>query len=124
MCVVFMFAFVIFLTVKYSSVAIFNIKPELIRKLAYHNPQVQSDKSRHKFGSRKPFDYIIENQRVRISSEMDLFPFENNQELMDFIPDQGGQPVRAMIATTWRSGSTFLGSVIQGMTNSKSLFQI
>ena len=53
--------------------------------------------NRHKFHSRKPFDYIIENQRVRISSEMDLFPFENNQELNDFIPDQGGQPVRAMV---------------------------
>ena len=52
---------------------------------------------RHTFHSRKPFDYIIENQRVRISSEMDQFPFENNQELMDLIPDQGGQPIRAMV---------------------------
>ena len=28
---------------------------------------------------------------------MDQFPFENNQELMDLIPDQGGQPIRAMV---------------------------
>ena len=46
MCVVFTFAFVIFLTVKYSSVAIFDVKPEIIRKLAYHDSQEQSDKSR------------------------------------------------------------------------------
>jgi len=111
-CVVFTFVFVIFLTAKYSSVAIFDVKPEMIRHLAYHDSEVQVDKSRHTFHSRKPFDYIIENQRVRISSEMDQFPFENNQELMDLIPDQGGQPIRAMIATTWRSGSTFLGDIL------------
>ena len=46
MCVAFTFAFVIFLTVKYSSVAIFDVKPELIRKLAYHDSQVQADISR------------------------------------------------------------------------------
>ncbi len=45
-CVAFTFAFVIFLTVKYSSNAIFDVKPELIRKLAYHDSQVQADKSR------------------------------------------------------------------------------
>jgi len=40
------------------------------------------------------------------------FPFEKDHNLMDFIPDGGGQPVRAMITTTWRSGSTFLGDIL------------
>ena len=53
--------------------------------------------SRNTFQTHKPFDYIIENQRVRIDHEMDQFPFENNQELMDLIPDQGGRPIRAMV---------------------------
>ena len=26
--------------------------------------------------------------------------------------DKGGQPIRAMVATTWRSGSTFLGDIM------------
>lgn len=47
--------------------------------------------------TRKSFDYIIENQRLRIGSEMDQFPFEHGDELKDYIMDQGGQPVRAMV---------------------------
>jgi len=112
LCMAFTFVFVIFLTAKYSSVAIFDVKPEKIRWLAYHDSHTQPDKSRNTFLPHKPFDYIIENQRVRIDHEMDQFPFENNQELMDLIPDQGGRPIRAMIATTWRSGSTFLGDIL------------
>ena len=47
-CVVFTFVFVIFLTAKYSSVAIFDVKPEMIRHLAYHDSEeVQVDKSRY-----------------------------------------------------------------------------
>ena len=46
-CVVFTFVFVIFLTAKYSSVAIFDVRPEMIRKLASHDSKVQEDKSRY-----------------------------------------------------------------------------
>ena len=46
LCMAFTFVFVIFLTAKYSSVAIFDVKPEKIRWLAYHDPHVQPDKSR------------------------------------------------------------------------------
>ena len=29
-----------------------------------------------------------------------------------YIMDVGGQPVRALVTTTWRSGSTFLGDIL------------
>ena len=47
LCMAFTFVFVIFLTAKYSSVAIFDVKPEMIRHLAYHDSEVQVDKSRY-----------------------------------------------------------------------------
>ncbi|CAL4124720.1 unnamed protein product, partial [Meganyctiphanes norvegica] len=30
----------------------------------------------------------------------------------DLIPEQGGQPVRSIVITTWRSGSTFVGDIL------------
>lgn len=32
--------------------------------------------------------------------------------LADLVPELGGRPVRSVILTTWRSGSTFLGDVL------------
>ena len=32
--------------------------------------------------------------------------------LDDHLLTSGGQPVRAMVVTTWRSGSTFLGDIL------------
>lgn len=91
--------FVLFLTAKYRSNFKFEFKPE------YHNQWLSplkvdnqvSKKSRNTFGMKKPYDYIIENQEVRVQAEMEHFPFKNEQELMDLILDQGGQPKRAMV---------------------------
>lgn len=32
--------------------------------------------------------------------------------LSDLVPELGGQPLRNIIITTWRSGSTFLGDIL------------
>ena len=32
--------------------------------------------------------------------------------LSDLVPELGGQPLRSIITTTWRSGSTFLGAIL------------
>lgn len=124
-CVAVTFIFVIIMTVRYSSsVAFFEVKPaeevaKITSNLFDHHPErkrlkepssIEKQANHH----HQPFDYILENQRVRIATEMDQFPFENNpdQQLLDLIPESGGQPKRAMIATTWRSGSTFLGDIL------------
>ena len=48
----------------------------------------------------KEYGYIIENQRLRIVREMRSFPYDKDHGLMDYIPDEGGQPVRAMVRFT------------------------
>ena len=95
-CVAITFIFVVIMTFKFSSVKvqdskissmapIFDVKP----------PRLKVD--RPKKVPKQPFDYILENQRLRIDTEMDQFPFENNQELSNLIPEMGGQPKRAMV---------------------------
>lgn len=32
--------------------------------------------------------------------------------MSDLVPELGGQPIRNVIVTTWRSGSTFLGDIL------------
>ena len=116
-CVAITFVFVIIMTVRYSSssVAFFEIKPEAVAKITslfdqqqqavIINPQSERLKKQSSSSlmgkdkqSHKPFDYILENQRIRIATEMDQFPFENShQQLLDLIPESGGQPKRAMV---------------------------
>ena len=36
----------------------------------------------------------------------------NGAPLDSLVMARGGQPVRALVATTWRSGSTFLGDIM------------
>jgi len=39
------------------------------------------------------------------------FEFEDGRSLEEHQLINGGQPVRALVTTTWRSGSTFLGKL-------------
>ena len=117
-CVAITFIFVIIMTVRYSSsssIAFFEMKPESAvakitslfdgQQAAIINPQSERLKKQSSSSlmgkdkqSHKPFDYILENQRIRIATEMDQFPFENShQQLLDLIPESGGQPKRAMV---------------------------
>lgn len=41
-----------------------------------------------------------------------LISFRN---LKDFVPESGGTPIRSIIIATWRSGSTFLGDVLNSV---------
>lgn len=52
--------------------------------------------------------------RERAFLEEDLAGFESvgGDPIDNYIMDVGGQPVRAMVTTTWRSGSTFLGDIL------------
>ena len=84
-------------------------RPERIRLSRWYNKDnhlSNSKKSRDhddngpkilQLSTSKQYNYIIENQRLRISREMTSFPFDKDHDVNDYIPDEGGQPVRAMV---------------------------
>lgn len=124
----------VFLLAKFTSVTVFDIRSQRIRPSATRWIYKEDDDNHRKTSVKLKYDqslsspasssslatsqqskeygYIIENQRLRIVREMRSFPYDKDHGLMDYIPDEGGQPVRAMITTTWRSGSTFLGDIL------------
>lgn len=61
---------------------------------------------------------VIGQQRLLIAGEMSGYRYPagrynvSARSLSDLVPELGGQPLRSIIVTTWRSGSTFLGDVL------------
>ncbi|KAE8749405.1 hypothetical protein FOCC_FOCC003919 [Frankliniella occidentalis] len=61
---------------------------------------------------------VIKQQRLVVAEEMAGYRYPGGahnvsaRALSDLVPELGGQPVRSVILTTWRSGSTFLGDVL------------
>lgn len=58
---------------------------------------------------------ILVEQRQNIEQQMKGYKFHaklNVSHLKDLVPGEGGQPVRSVIVTSWRSGSTFMGGVV------------
>lgn len=59
---------------------------------------------------------ILTLQRQRIADEMEDFEFADpSVTLATLTPATGGHPVRSVIITTWRSGSTFLGDILNAL---------
>lgn len=59
---------------------------------------------------------ILAAHRDRIAAEMLNFEYtQSAQTLRTLAPASGGQPMRSLIITTWRSGSTFLGDILNAM---------
>lgn len=60
----------------------------------------------------------LAEQRLYVEQEMQGYNYPSGKynvsakTLSDLVPELGGQPVRSIIITTWRSGSTFLGDVL------------
>lgn len=61
-------------------------------------------------------------QRSKIAQEMENFEYPlvrfagvYAEKLSDLTPETEGTPVRSIIITTWRSGSTFLGDILNAM---------
>lgn len=68
------------------------------------------------FNSTVAIQDILTMQRQRIADEMEDFEFaEPTITLQKLTPDTGGKPFRSVIITTWRSGSTFLGDILNAM---------
>ncbi|XP_023716466.1 carbohydrate sulfotransferase 5 isoform X2 [Cryptotermes secundus] len=61
---------------------------------------------------------VVSEQQRLIAEEMLGYPYPagryniSARSLEELVPDMNGTPVRSLIITTWRSGSTFLGDVL------------
>lgn len=59
---------------------------------------------------------ILRKQRKILADAMEGYSFHSKlkaKTLDDLIMERGGNPVRSLVITTWRSGSTFIGDVLQ-----------
>lgn len=80
---------------------------------SYLNP-IQEEEARN--NTHKPtIKEIIDQQFNFIQQEAWNYQFPPNTNLNNFTMTSGGQPLRNIIITTWRSGSTFLGDVLNAV---------
>ncbi|KAF5275889.1 hypothetical protein FQR65_LT04128 [Abscondita terminalis] len=59
--------------------------------------------------------YVIKQHNAYIEEETNDYPFPSNSDLKNFTLATGGKPLRNIIITTWRSGSTFLGDILNSV---------
>ncbi|XP_022231307.2 uncharacterized protein LOC111080155 isoform X2 [Drosophila obscura] len=60
---------------------------------------------------------VLSAQRSRILTEMENFEYPRGgaERLSDMTPATNGTPVRSVVVTSWRSGSTFLGDILNSI---------
>ncbi|XP_076275519.1 carbohydrate sulfotransferase 5-like [Rhynchophorus ferrugineus] len=58
---------------------------------------------------------IINAQRAKLLRELQDYNLPNKISLSNLTLETGGQPIRTVIITTWRSGSTFLGDILNAL---------
>jgi hypothetical protein len=60
---------------------------------------------------------ILEKTRTKIRIELSNYNFSTSgaHNLEDLLMESGGKPVRSLIISTWRSGTTFLGELLNAM---------
>lgn len=64
---------------------------------------------------------ILSYQRQQIADEMSYYEYPNGKfgvdaaKLEDLTPETNGNPMRSIIITSWRMGSTFLGDILNAL---------
>ncbi|EEZ97506.1 carbohydrate sulfotransferase 5 [Tribolium castaneum] len=58
---------------------------------------------------------VVKMQQQNNELALRDYPFPTGKSLSDYTPVSGGSPLRTIIVTTWRSGSTFLGDVLNAV---------
>lgn len=60
---------------------------------------------------------LIDNERYKIKQELLHFNFSYSgpRKLENLLMEAGGQPQRSLIISTWRSGTTFLGEILNAV---------
>nr|CAI5839833.1 unnamed protein product [Callosobruchus analis] len=59
--------------------------------------------------------YVVLQQKKLLSHELSDYRFPKGESIEDYTLATGGRPIRTVIFTTWRSGSTFLGDVLNAV---------
>ena len=54
----------------------------------------------------------ISREKRFLAEDLAGFESVNGEPMASLMMEKGGQPVRALVTTTWRSGSTFLGDIM------------
>ncbi|XP_060524000.1 carbohydrate sulfotransferase 5-like [Cylas formicarius] len=88
-------------------------EPDTVR--ISHNFQAIEFEDVDVIGEDISIDKIIDTQRLRLERKFDVFKFVTNKTFNKLSMLSGGQPLRTIIVTTWRSGSTFLGDVLNSL---------
>lgn len=73
--------------------------------------QSSSNDETHTALSAKIADAISREKRF-LAEDLAGFESVNGEPMASLVMEEGGQPVRALVTTTWRSGSTFLGDIM------------
>lgn len=66
-------------------------------------------------------DDVLNYQRQQLADEMQYYEYPSGRfgveakSLRDLTPETGGNPMRSVIISTWRSGSTFLGDILNSL---------
>ncbi|KAF6212644.1 hypothetical protein GE061_013170 [Apolygus lucorum] len=66
-------------------------------------------------------EYVLQTQRKNITKALQRYRFPNGQynisarNLDELVLEKSGRPIRSIIVTTWRSGSTFLGDILDSV---------
>lgn len=63
-------------------------------------------------GPLKRIAEVLAEQRDYLQTELTGFPYPDKKPLSAFTLETGGEPIRSVVITTWRSGSTFLGDIL------------
>lgn len=85
------------------------------RRIVSYPEQIQDDYIIQNITTENSLKDIIKHQQSIIENELLDYNFPTSTNLRNFTLATGGQPVRSIIVTTWRSGSTFLGDVLNSV---------
>lgn len=66
---------------------------------------------------------VINDYRRRLQIEFKHFELPDGKPLSSYVPELGGTPLRTVIVTSWRSGSTFLGALLNSIPGSFYFFE-
>lgn len=63
----------------------------------------------------KTITAAINNRRKELERDLKGFKFPDGKFLSDYVPELGGTPLRVIVMTGFRSGSTFIGELISSL---------
>ena len=89
--------------------------PRYSRALKYEELYDEGLPEAHPNASLLSVKEVVRLQQSAIRYALKDYPFPAGRRLNDYTLAAGGRPLRTVIVTTWRSGSTFLGDVINAV---------